>query len=298
MAAPLPLRALRAFEAAARTGSFRAAASELGLTPSAVSHAIRDFEEQIGTTLFERDGRRMQVNQAGEELLRRVSGAFDELRNGLEVASTRSSNLLRIHCAPSLAAQWLMPRLRELIAQHPELEVRLAAGTDYPHFRNDEFDIDICYGPPRQEGMAVLPLGEEIVRPMCAPSLAGAIREAADLLKLPLIESEQKRVRWNAWFAVNGLSAPSPGGFRFDRSFMAIAAAVDGLGVTLESTRLAERELSSGKLVAPLIGRANDPSYVGHYLVCPPQAKHRRSVRTFTRWITKELGLAEAGLRS
>jgi DNA-binding transcriptional LysR family regulator len=79
---------------------------------------------------------------------------------------------------------------------------------------------------------------------------------------------------------------------------MAIAAAVDGLGVTLESTRLAERELSSGKLVAPLIGRANDPSYVGHYLVCPPQAKHRRSVRTFTRWITKELGLAEAGLNS
>jgi DNA-binding transcriptional LysR family regulator len=74
---------------------------------------------------------------------------------------------------------------------------------------------------------------------------------------------------------------------------MAIAAAVDGLGVTLESTRLAERELSSGKLVAPLAGRASDPSYVGHYLVCPPQAKHRRSVRTFTRWITKEMGLAE-----
>src|ERR1700730_2435218 len=106
--APLPLRALRAFEAAARTGSFRAAASGVASLASAVSHAIRDFEEHIGTTLFERDGRRMQVNQAGEELLRRVSGAFDELRNGLEAASTRSSNLLRIHCAPSLAAQWLM----------------------------------------------------------------------------------------------------------------------------------------------------------------------------------------------
>jgi DNA-binding transcriptional LysR family regulator len=292
---PLPLRALRIFEAAARAGSFRAAAVELGLTPSAVSHAIRDFEQQIGTTLFERDGRRMLVNPAGEELLRRVSGAFDELRNGLEVASARSSNLLRVHCAPSLAAQWLMPRLRGLIEEHSELEVRLAAGTDYPHFRNDEFDVDICYGPPRQEGMVVLPLGEEIIRPMCAPSLAGAIREPADLLKLPLIESEQKRVRWNAWFATNALSAPSPGGFRFDRSFMAIAAAVDGLGVTLESTRFAERELASGKLVAPLAGRANDPSYVEHYLVYPPQAKHRRSVRTFTKWIARELGLAENG---
>jgi LysR family glycine cleavage system transcriptional activator len=289
--APLPLRALRAFEAAARTGSFRAAATELGLTPSAVSHAIRDFEEQIGTTLFERDGRRMQVNQAGEELLRRVGGAFDELRHGLEVASTRSSNLLRVHCAPSLAAQWLMPRLRGLIAQHPDLEVRLAAGTDYPHFRNDEFDIDICYGPPRQEGLVVLPLGDETVRPLCSPALAEAIHSPADLLKLPLIESEQKRVRWNAWFAVNGLSAPSPGGFRFDRSFMAIAAAIDGLGVTLESTRLAERELASGRLVAPLAGLSADPSYVGHYLVCPPQARHRRAVRTFTQWITQEMQL-------
>ena len=289
--ANLPLSGLRAFEAAARSGSFRAAATELGLTPGAVSHAIRGFEDQIGTVLFERDGRNVRLNPAGHELLRRVSSAFDELRHGLEVAGARSSNLLRLHCAPSLAAQWLMPRLRKLIAAHPDLEVRLSAGVDYPRFRNDEFDADICYGPPRQEGMLVLPLGEEIVRPMCAPSLAGAIREPADLLRLPLIESEQKRVRWNAWFAANGLSAPGPGGFRFDRSFMAIAAAADGLGVTLESVRLAERELARGQLVAPLVGRAEDVTYVGHYLVYPPQAKHRRSVRMFADWMVGELGL-------
>jgi LysR family transcriptional regulator, glycine cleavage system transcriptional activator len=287
----LPLGALRAFEAAARTGSFRAAASELGLTPSAVSHAIRGFEDQIGTTLFERDGRNVRLNQAGDELLRRIASAFDDIRHGLEVAGARSSNLLRIHCAPSMAAQWLMPRLRSLIEHHPELEVRLAAGVDYPRFRNDDFDVDICYGPPRQEGMIVLPLGEEKVQPMCAPSMAGAIYDPADLLKKPLIESEQKRVRWNAWFAANGLSAPSAGGYRFDRSFMAIAAAVDGLGVTLESTRLAERELATGQLVAPLAGRAQDVTYVGHYLVYPPQARHRRSVRTFADWIARELSL-------
>jgi LysR family transcriptional regulator, glycine cleavage system transcriptional activator len=287
----LPLGALRAFEAAARTGSFRAAASELGLTPSAVSHAIRGFEDQIGTTLFERDGRNVRLNQAGDELLRRISSAFDDIRHGLEVAGARSSNLLRIHCAPSMAAQWLMPRMRSLIEQHPELEVRLAAGVDYPRFRNDDFDVDICYGPPRQEGMIVLPLGEELVQPMCAPAMAGEIYEPSDLLKKPLIESEQKRVRWNAWFAGNGLSAPSVGGYRFDRSFMAIAAAVDGLGVTLESTRLAERELATGQLVAPLAGRAQDVTYVGHYLVYPPQARHRRSVRTFADWIARELKL-------
>src|ERR1700750_3268755 len=145
-----------------------------------------------------------QAGAPGEQLNERSSSSLiSHCCTSAEVASARSSNLLRIHCAPSLATQWLMPRLRGLIEKHPELEVRLAAGTDYPHFRNDEFDIDICEGPPRQEGMAVLPLGEEIVRPMCAPSFAGAIHEPANLLKLPLIESEQKRVRWNAWFATN-----------------------------------------------------------------------------------------------
>jgi LysR family transcriptional regulator, glycine cleavage system transcriptional activator len=288
----LPLGALRAFESAARTGSFRAAAGELALTPSAVSHAIRGFENQIGATLFEREGRNVRLTSAGEALLRSVRGAFDELRRGLEVVDGRSTNLLRLHCAPSLAAQWLMPRLRNLTQSHKGLEVRLAAGTNYPQFRNDEFDADICYGPPRQEGLITVPLGEEVVCPMCSPQLAGKIREPADLLKLQLIESEMKRVRWTAWFAANGLSASAPGGYRFDRSFMAIAAACDGLGVTLESTRLAERELQSGRLVIPLAGRSNDVTYVGHYLVYPPLAKHRKTVRIFRDWITQELNLA------
>ncbi len=202
----LPLSGLKAFEAAGRTGSFRAAGEELGISASAVSHAVRAFEAQIGAALFERDGRNVRLNPVGEGLFRRVTGAFDELRHGLEVAGARASNLLRLHCAPSFAAQWLMPRLRRLIAAHPGLEVRLSASLDYPRFRNDEFDADICYGPPRQEGLHVLPLGAEIVTPLCAPAIAGAIRAPADLLEQDLIESEYKRVRWTAWFAATTAS--------------------------------------------------------------------------------------------
>ena len=290
----LPLSALRAFEAAARTGSFRAAGEEMGISPSAVSHAIRKLEDQIGAALFEREGRSVRLNPGGEALFRHVSGAFDEMRHGIEMVGRRSGNLLRLHCAPSMATQWLMPRLRRLLAEQPGLEVRLSADTDYPRFHTDEFDVDICYGPPRQEGLIVLPLGEETVAPLCAPDLAGRIRAPADLLALDLIESEHKRVRWNAWFAANGLRPPSPRGNRFDRSFMAIAAAADGMGVTLESTRLAERELASGALIAPLAGRAEDVTYVGHSLVCPPQAKPRRAVRLFIAWISRELGIDPA----
>lgn len=289
MARHLPLNSLRAFEAAARTGSFRVAGEELGISPSAVSHAIRKLEDQIGAALFERGGRAVRLNPGGETLFRHVSNAFDEMRHGIEMVGPRSVNLLRLHCAPSFATQWLMPRLSKLLAEQPGLEVRLSADTQYPRFTNDEFDLDVSYGEPRQDGVVVLPLREETVTPLCRPDVAEKIRSPADLTTFNLIESEHKRVRWSDWFAANGISAPMPHGNRFDRSYMAIAAAVDGMGVTLESTQLAEREIRRGDLVAPLAGVGRDITYVGHYLVFPYKAKPRRSVRMFIDWIAREL---------
>lgn len=288
----LPLSSLQAFEAASRTGSFRAAGEELGISSSAISHAIRKLEELMGTTLFDRQSRAIRLNGAGEALLSHVATAFDEMRQGVETIGARSGNLLRLHCAPSMATQWLMPRLRGLLETQPGLEVRLAAGIDYPRFEHDEFDADICYGPPRQEGLVVIPLGDETVTPLCAPEVAENIRTIEDLKSAKLIESDNKRVRWAGWFAANELSPQASRGSRFDRSFMAIAAAVDGLGVALESTRLAERELADGRLVAPLAGRAHDVRYIGHYLVFPRVAKSRLAVRTFARWLTQELKLS------
>ena len=287
----VPLSILRAFEAAGRTGSFRSAALELGLTPSAVSHAVRKLEQTLGASLFVRDGRAVHLSAEGEALMRHVGRAFEELRRGLELVSTRGPQLLRLHCAPSFAACWLSPRLARFLRDHPGIEVRLAAGTDYTRFLNEEFDADIVYGPPRQEGLVDVPLGEETVTPMCAPELARAIRNPMDLFAQVLIESETKQVRWSDWFARNGLPAPRPQGVRFDRSFLAIAAAVDGLGVTLESTRLAERDLASGRLVRPLAGSAEDVRYVGHHLVFPRSARQRHSLRLFTKWLGQELDL-------
>ena len=137
----------------------------------------------------------------------------------------------------------------------------------------------------------VVPLGEETVTPLCTPDLARAIRTPMDLFDHVLIESDNKQIRWSDWFARNGLPPPRPQGVRFDRSFLAIAAAADGLGVALESTRLAERELASGRLVRPLAGRAEDVRYVGHHLVFPRSARQRHSLRLFTKWLGAELGL-------
>ena len=287
----IPLSLLRAFEAAGRTGSFRMAADELNLSPSAVSHAIRKLEQALGTSLFERAGRDVRLSADGEAMMRHVGRAFEELRRGIELVSTRGPQLLRLHAAPSFASQWLAPRLARLLKDHPGLELRLSAGTDYTRFTNDEFDADIVYGKPRDEGLVVLPLGEETVSPMASPELARTIARPADLLRHTLIESDNKQIRWSHWFAANGLPVPRPHGIRFDRSFLAIAAAADGVGVALESTRLAERELAIGRVVRPLAGVAQDVTYVGHRLVYPRRLRQRRSLDLFTTWLKAELGL-------
>lgn len=249
------------------------------------------MEQSLGTALFEREGRLVRLSADGQTLMRHISLAFDELRRGLEVVSARGPQLLRLHCAPSFAAQWLTPRLRGFFAKQPHLEVRLAASTDYARFTNDEFDADIVYGPVRAEAVEVIPLGQETVMPLCTAELAGAIRRPGDLLEQVLIQSVVKMVRWPAWFEANDLCPPSPQGMRFDRSFLAIAAAVDGLGVALESTRLVERELASGRLVAPLKGSSRNLSYHAHFLVLPRARRQRRAVTTFVEWLLAELGL-------
>ena len=214
-----------------------------------MSHAIRKLEQTLGASLFTRDSRVARLTPEGEALMRHVGLAFEELRRGLEMVSTRGPQLLRLHSAPSFATQWLMPRLSRFLREHPGIEVRLAAGTDYTRFLNDEFDADIVYGPPRLEGLVVVPLGEETVTPLCTPELGRAIKTPMELLNHILIESETKQVRWSDWFERNGLPAPRPQGVRFDRSFLAIAAAADGLGVALEfdpARRARARERAAG----------------------------------------------------
>ena len=292
MSLKVPLSTLRVFEAAGRWQSFQAAATELHLTPSAVSHAVRRMEEALGAQLFERTGRTLRLTPGGEALMAHTARAFEELRLGLELVSTQSPHLFRLHCAPSFAAQWLTPRLPGFFAEHPHIEVRLSAGVDYAKFDTTEFDADIVYGPSRQRGLEMIPLGYETVTPLCSPQVAEGIVAVTDLLRCPLIHSDFKQVRWPAWFAVNGIAVPSvPRGSRFDRSFLAIAAAVNGLGVALESTLLAEREIAEGRLVAPLSRIAKDVHYVGHHLVYPTPHGQRATLRLFSRWLLRELGL-------
>ncbi len=280
------LPGVRIFEAVARRGSGKAAAAELNLSPSAVSHAIRNLEQAMGVQLFEKQGRQVRLTIRGEVFMQHVVAAFDELRRGLDmVAAGHGKRLLRLHSAPSFAYAWLTPRLPQFLALNPGIEVSLSAGTEYPRFTSDEFDADIVYGPIHAEGVIAVPLARETVTPLCSPDLARHITTPRDLLACNLILSDNKQVRWPHWLATNGITAGVSHKLRFDRSFLALGAAADGLGVALESTLLAGRDLASGRLVAPLAGASTDITYVGHHLVYPRETRQGGLLRTFTGWL-------------
>ena len=288
----VPISTLRVFEAAARWQSFHAAASELNLTASAVSHSIRKMEEALGVVLFERIGRGVSLSSEGQTLMGYTERGFDELQRGLEAVSSRAPRLLRLHSGPSFAAQWLAPRLARFFVQCPDVEVRLSAGVEYARFDTGEFDADIMYGLPRQEGLVVLPLKEETVTPLCAPHIAETIESPTDLLLTPAHSKRQQTSPLACLFALNGIAVPSTSrGLRFDRSFLAIAVAADGFGDSAQLTLLAEREISRGRLVAPLSGRSQDIRYVGHHLALSSSFQRRVQLRLFAQWLARELDI-------
>lgn len=285
------LSSLQAFEAAARTGSFARAAQELGLSPSAISHAIRKLEASSHMQLFTRTSREITLTPEGRLLLKQVQRGFEEMSYGFMLASeAKRLKPLRLHSAPSFATQWLGPRLESFRKDYPGIDLRISADTNYASFDRDDYDLDIVYGEPLTTLHESIPLVIEEVTPLCNPNLAASIESPQDLYKQTLIKSEGKSVQWGGWFSANRLRQPSQFGLGFDRSSMAISAAADGLGIVLESTFLAKRELESGKLKAPLLGRSSSIHYVGHHLVYPRRHHTHESFNQFKQWLLATLG--------
>ena len=288
----VPISTLRVFEAAARWQSFHAAASELNLTASAVSHSIRKMEEALGVVLFERIGRGVSLSSEGQTLMGYTERGFDELQRGLEAVS-----LVRPGCCGSTAGRASQPNgwrrdLRAFLFNAPTWKCvcRQVSNTRVSiRASSTPTSCTVCRG--RKVSWCCRSRRRRSRR-YARRTLRRRSKSPTDLLRHPLIQSDNKQVRWPAWFALNGIAVPSTSrGLRFDRSFLAIAVAADGLGIALESTLLAEREISRGRLVAPLSGRSQDIRYVGHHLVYPPPFERRVQLRLFAQWLARELDI-------
>ncbi len=285
------LTSLVAFETVARRLSFARAAVELNLTPSAVSHRIAKLEDFLGFLLFERTPRGIVISEPGESYLKRVAGALGALGNATNDVRKGARNTLYVHSCPTFASIWLMPRLAGFAAAHPEIALSLSASPDHSDFALGQVDIDIRYGVPEWPKLIVEPVFEERVLPLASPDLLARlpIHAAADLLDRPLIQSTMSLVQWPAWFASRGLSGTLERfAFRFDRSFMTLEAAVQGLGVALESEQIAAPHIASGRL-RPVFSPAWSLPVCVHFVVYPERHAQRVEVALFVAWLREHV---------
>jgi LysR family transcriptional regulator, glycine cleavage system transcriptional activator len=288
---------LRAFEAAARLESFTLAANELHLTQSAISHQVKELEEYFGRPLFHRRNRRVETTSEGRRLHESLGRVFDVIEAACgEVALEPQAQVLAVHCAPSFAAKWLAPRLPQFMQAHPTVTIRLSSDAEPADLlRVREVDVAISYGFAHERaGVFTRALGAERIVPLCSPSLLReGVPVAEQIGKMTLIDSQLSRVTWPGWFALNGLELPRGPRPSFDRAALAISAAVDGMGVALETTRLAERELTRGDLIELGAGVFAPLARETHFLSYRVNERNVEKVKCFCDWVVAKAGLSE-----
>ena len=286
----LPMRAICAFDAAAKAGSISKAAAELNVTPSAVTQQIQLLEVQVGTSLLVKSGRRIALTEAGERYFASIRDHVERIREATDqIRGFRSLMTLNVRATPTLSHKWLLPRLGSLIDSHSDLEVRLDGTNEPTDFDRESVDVEIRHGDGHWPGFFVEGLAEEEFWPVCAPSYAreGSLKPG-DLLECRLIHSVKSQAQWPRWFALAGVEPRLR--WRkvlFDRSHMAIDAAVGGLGIALESTLMTERERSEGALVRPVLD-APEIRLTTQWIVCPRDHLRKRKVQLFLDWLRNE----------
>jgi len=289
-----PLKSLIAFEAAARHGSFTQGAQEIGITTSAVSHHIQQLEDFLGVPLFQRYAGRAVLTVAGRTYSREVEQAFAAIANATSLIAPQSwGGYLAIAVPNSFSVKWLQPRLESFLKANPLCQVHLA--TLHTHELDaNRYDIAIAHGPQSPGLKFVEPLLVERLRPLCSPLLAKELdlKSPKDLAKATLIHSNNP-LTWVDYFRRIGNPVLRPAhDLWLDRSAMAIEAAVNGLGVVLESEILAEEELRDGKLISPF----SDPSFhvenISYYLIRSSSLRNAAEAAIFEKWLRAEIELA------
>lgn len=245
-----PFAAVRAFEAAARHKSFKKAAEELCLSPSAISHQIRALEDYLDTALFERSGNRLDLTLTGRAYAGKLTGLLNGLEDSTRAIRQAGERPLRVLCTPGLAARWLVPRLDRLDFSH-RLRLRVSTGAPSTDFSSNDSDVVIQWSTHATPGVVTEPLMESTRYPVISPRLrdAAGVEHPADLLRLRLIYDETDDA-WPDWFAAAGLPDPAlPQGPVFPNCELATTAAERGQGVSLAYDSVVRGTLESGRLV-------------------------------------------------
>ncbi|OYU00292.1 MAG: LysR family transcriptional regulator [Burkholderiales bacterium PBB1] len=276
------IHALAAFESAARLGGFAQAAAELCVTPSAVSHRIRQLESQLGESLFDRSPTGVRLSDAGQRYLGHVREAFDKLSQ-LARDDEPPPLRLRVGAPPTFARNLLIPSLPDFYRQWPDIEIEVAVEAPMQE-KPERHEIDIRFGRGRFDDRTPVKLFDDLEVVLAAPAVvkARALQQPADLKGIELLRTPL--VAWRPWFAAAGLDWPEPArGQSFTDLGILLEAAASGLGVAVCPRRIAERWIASGSLV-PLFGLAV-PASSTYYTLVQPDQMQRTEVAAFVEWL-------------
>ncbi len=291
MARNLPsLKALRAFEAAARHQSFVAAGSELNVTHAAISRQVRELETWLGVPVFRRVHRGVVLTEPGARYAVVLGRSFDRIAAATEeVLRPDAAGLLRISVEISFASRWLVPRLGRFRAAHPDIDVDIDQTDTTVDLSSGKAALAIRYGEGYWPGTRVTHLYDILIFPVCAPVLLGGehpLREPANLRYHTLRHEEHPRW-WAEWLHAVGVHDLDPSrGPRFSNMDLALDAAVNGQGVALGDNVVSKDDLDAGRLVRPF---DQEVEFEAYYLVEPDVTPAHPTVEAFRDWLLSEI---------
>src|SRR6516162_5037027 len=287
---PPSLTALRAFETAARTLSFTAAADELNQTQGAISHQVNMLEARLGLKLFDREARGLKLTEAGQKYLPLVRDALDGLRTAEDLIRPPGPSVLTVTMSPNFASKWLVPRLGGFSVTHPDLDLRISASLQHVDLNREDIDLAVRHGNGDWPELHVTRLCAEELFPACSPALLRSgppIRTPADLAGHVLVH-DRSRKHWRDWLASFGVEcSDTERGPVFDQTALAIDAAVAGQGVALARTALASLDLIAGRLVRPL--EEARPAEFSYWIVCRKSVANEPKISQFRSWLIEQV---------
>ena len=297
-----PLAAVRAFEAAARTENFTAAAAELGMTQAAVSYQVKSLEERLGAPLFLRERGRVRLTPLGARLLPSLSTAFDTIETAFASHRQEDEALLTVTTTHTFANTWLAWRLGGFQMEHPDLAVRLSTSNEVIDLRSGDTDIAIRAGTGDWDGLEKHKLFDVDFTPMASPCCMSEARKKfgdnlapADLLHLPLISPQDSW--WEQWFKDWGVETegrPNPrGGLRLDNQANEGHAAMGGQGFALMSPFLWVNDIDQGRLLVPFPEMISRRGW-SYWLVYPTERRLVPKIKRFREWLGGAMDRAHA----
>ena len=288
-----PLNALRSFEAAARHGSFKAAAEELCVSHSAISHQVKLLEQYLGMELFSRRSRAVELTRAGRAYYPVLRETFDRLADSTALLLTpKRQDVLTIQLYSTFAIRWLIPRLPDFQAKHPQINVRLNTSQRDVDFEHEDVDACVMIGTPSEDDLHYTFLFGAELLPVCSPSLlqgAAPLKTPQDLARQSLLQVYPSRRDWSVWLEAQGAGHLNPdGGLQFDSYDHALSTAAQGLGVALGMQPYLAKDFRSGLLVEVFPGKRvrHDRDW---YLVCRRERVTQPKIALFRDWLLAQV---------